>query len=76
MKGLQPSLLSLVMPKNPQTLEDMRQAMVLAEQTANTSSSKSINCVDSTITSELMCLRKQLSEVLGFQTDSREPQQQ
>ena len=49
MKGLKPSLLSLVMPKNPQTLEDMWQAMVLAEQTANASSSKSINCVVSTI---------------------------
>ena len=76
MKGLKPSFLSLVMPKKPQTLEDMRQAMVLAEQTANASASKSINCVDSTITNELMCLRNQLSEVLAFQKDSREPPQQ
>ena len=28
MKGLKPSLLTLVMPKNPGTLEDMLQAMV------------------------------------------------
>ena len=54
----------------------MRQAMVLAEQTANASASKSINCVDSTITNELMCLRNQLFEVLAFQKDSREPTQQ
>ena len=42
MKGLKPTLLTLVMPKNPQTLEDMRQAMVLAEQTTNASASRSV----------------------------------
>ena len=37
MKGLSPSLLTLVMPKNPQSMEEMRTAMALAEQTANAS---------------------------------------
>ena len=31
MKGLKPTLLNLVLLKNPQTLEDIRQAMVHAE---------------------------------------------
>ena len=37
MKGLCPSLLTLVMSKNPQSMEEMRTAMALAEQTANAS---------------------------------------
>ena len=37
MKGLRPSLLTLVMPKNPQSMEEMRTAVPLAEQTANAS---------------------------------------
>ena len=43
MKGLKPTLLTLVLPKNPQTLEEMRQAVVLAEQTTNASASRSVN---------------------------------
>ena len=47
MKGLKPSLLTLVMPKHPGTLEDMWQAMVLAEQTTNASAAKAVNSTDS-----------------------------
>ena len=45
MKGLQSELLSLVMSKNPQTLEEMRQAMVLAEQTTSASKTESVTAV-------------------------------
>ena len=43
MKSLKPTLLTLVLPKNPQTLEEMRQAMVHAEQTTNASASRSVS---------------------------------
>ena len=43
MKGLKPTISTLVLPKNPQTLEEMRQAMVHAEQTTNASASRSVN---------------------------------
>ena len=33
MKGLKPELIGIIMPKNPKTLDELRQAMVLAEQT-------------------------------------------
>ena len=68
MKGLKPSLLTLVMPKNPGTLEDMRQAMVLAEQTTNASAAKAVNSIDSSLQKEIQCLRNQLSEVLALQS--------
>ena len=43
MKGLKPTLLTLVLPKKRQTLEEMRQAMVHAEHTTNASASRSVN---------------------------------
>ena len=76
MKGLKPTLLTLVMPKNPQTLEDMRQAMVLAEQTTNASASRSVNSADSSLQNEIMCLRNQLSEVLAIQKQNSDSQPQ
>ena len=45
MKGLKPTLLTLVLPKKPQTLEEMRQAMVHAEHTTNASASRSVDPV-------------------------------
>ena len=63
MKGIKPTLSTLSIPKNPQTLEDTRQAMVLAEQTNNASGSRSVNSIDSLLRNEIMCLRNRLSEV-------------
>ena len=67
MKGIKPTLSTLSIPKNPQTLEDTRQAMVLAEQTNNASDSRSVNSIDSSLRNEIMCLRNRLSEVIAIQ---------
>lgn len=77
MKGLRPKLLTLVMPQNPKCMEDMRQAMVLAEQTTNASAC-SVNAVNMDTTSlqtEIQQLRNQLSEVLALQAQPQ-PQRQ
>ena len=74
-KGLLPQLVTLVMPQNPQTLEDLRQAMVLAEQTQKATQPKpAVASVDQTLTEEIRCLRNQLSEVLAI-SGPRQPQQ-
>ena len=67
-----PSLLTLVMPKNQGTLEDMRQAMELAEQTTNARATKAVNSTDSSLQKEIRCLRNQLSEVLALQSSKEE----
>ena len=74
MKGLRPSLLTLVMPKNPQSMEEMRMAMALAEQTAN-ASARHVNVVsgEDKLHEELQFLRNQLSEVLALQSASQQP---
>ena len=42
------------MPRNPATLENMRQAMVWAEQTTNASAAKAVNSVtDSSLQKEI-----------------------
>ena len=46
--------------------------MVLAEQTANASASRSVNFVDSSLQNEIMCLRKQLLELLAIQKRNSE----
>ena len=67
-KGLKPPLISLVMPQNPQTLEELRQAMVLDEQTQTVTQPKpsSVASVDIGLAEEIQCLRNQLSEVLAI----------
>ena len=67
-KGLKPPLISLVMPQNPQTLEELRQAMVLAEQTQTVTQPKpsSVASVNIGLAEEIQCLRNQLSEVLAI----------
>lgn len=79
-KGLLPQLVSLVMPQNPQTLEELRQAMVLAEQTHRASQPKqsvaSTSSSDANLTEEIRCLRNQLSEVLAIQNQQQQQQQQ
>ena len=65
-KGLKPTLLTLVMPKNPQTLE----------QKTNARASRSVNSADSSLQNEIMCLRNQLSEVLAIQKQNSEHQPQ
>lgn len=47
LKGLEPELLKLVMPQNPQTIEAVRQAMVLAEQTISATKSRQLNMCQS-----------------------------
>ena len=54
MKGIKPNLSTLSVSKNPQTLEDTRQAMVLAKQTTNVSDSRSVNSVDSSLQNEIV----------------------
>ena len=54
MKGIKPNLSTLSVPKNPQTLEDTRQAMVLAKQTTNVSDSRSVNSVDLSLQNEIV----------------------
>ena len=68
MKGLLPNLVSLVMPQNPQNLEQLRRAMVLAEQNAKASAkSVSVASLVKDLRDEIHCLRNQLSEVLALQ---------
>ena len=78
MKGLKSELLSLVMPKNPQTLEEMRQAMVLAEQTTSASKTKSVSALshENNLHAEIQCLRNQLSEVLARQSSRQQQPEQ
>ena len=61
------------MPKNPGTLEDVRQTMVFAEQTTNASAAKAVNSVtDFSSQKEIQCLRNQLSEVLALKSNSKD----
>ena len=56
------------MPQNPQTLEELRQAMVLAEQTKKVTQPKpsSVGSVDIGLAEEIQCLWNQLSEELAI----------
>ena len=71
MKGLPPSLLTLVMPKSPQSMEEKRTAM--AEQTAN-ASARRVNVVarEDKLHEELQFFRNQLSEDLALQCASQQ----
>ena len=69
------------MPQNQQTLEALRQAMVLAEQTSKDAAAyttvSSVSAEES-LRDEIQCLRNQLSEILAFQqmhVSSQIPQQ-
>ena len=77
-KGLLPQLVALVMLQNPQTLEELRQAMVLAEQTHRALQPKqsvaSTASTYSNLTEEIRCLRNQLSEVLAIQSNNQQQQ--
>ena len=57
MEGVKSELISLVMPKNPQTLEEMRQAKVLAEQTTSASKTKSVSALshENSLHAEIQC---------------------
>ena len=60
------------MPQNPQTPEELRQAMVLAEQTHKATVSKpSVASTDTTLTDEIRSLRSQLSEVQAIQSQQQ-----
>ena len=56
------------MPQNLQTLEELRQAMKLVEQTQNVTQPKpsSVASVDIGLAEEIQCLWNQLSEVLAI----------
>ena len=64
----------LAMPKNLQSIEEMRTAMALAEQRAN-ASARHVNVVagEDKLHEELQFLRNQLSEVLALQSASQQP---
>ena len=67
MKGLKSELIGIVMTKNPKTLDELRQAMVLAEQ-MNKVTTKTVSVSETlNFQSEMQFLRNQLSEVLAFQ---------
>ena len=56
-----------LLPCNQLTLEDLIQAMVLAEQTQKATKPKpAVTSADPTLTEEIRCLRNLLSEVLAI----------
>ena len=74
MKGLLPEMISLVMPQNPRTLDDLRQAMVLAEETTKVSArtgGAEAAVAENSLKTELQFLRSQISEVLAFQQSQK-----
>lgn len=73
MKGLKSELIGIVMPKNPKSLDELRQAMVLAEQT-NKVTTKTVYVTEKVdVQSEIQFLRNQISEVLALQQASAKP---
>ena len=74
MRGLFPEMISLVMPQNSRTLNDLRQVMVLAEETTKVSArtgGAEAAVAENSLKTELQFLRSQISEVLAFQQSQK-----